>query len=136
MRGYLAALMLAVLVAACSPGSDLPVAENAVATFHQELNAGAFDTIYSNSSADMKRISSEPDMLKLYDAVHRKLGDFQSGSQTGWNDNVSTGGHFVTLVYASKYQRGAATENFVYRIDGDRAALAGYHVASNALIEN
>ena len=46
------------------------------------------------------------------------------------------GGHFVTVNYAATYARGAAEESFVYRIDDGHAALAGYHVNSDALILN
>ena len=32
--------------------------------------------------------------------------------------------------------RGDASENFVYRISNGKAVLAGYHIASNALVIN
>jgi hypothetical protein len=54
----------------------------------------------------------------------------------GWNDNVTTGGHFVTVNYAANYARGTAQESFVYRLDGTSAVLAGYHINSTALISN
>jgi hypothetical protein len=127
---------MALMVAGCSAGNDVPVAQQAITIFHHQLDAGQFAAIYNGSSADMKSASGGGDLTQLLAAVHRKLGAFQSGSAIGWNDNYGTGGHFVTINYSAKYARGDASENFVYRLSNDKAALAGYHIASNALVIN
>jgi hypothetical protein len=77
---------------------------------------------------------SRDDFVKLLGAMHTKLGPFRSGQTTNWNDNASTNGHYVTLTRQAQFGRGPGTEEFVFRIDGDRAVLAGYHVNSNLLI--
>jgi len=119
---------------ACSFGADVPVAEKAVEGFHAQLNAGQFDTVYENGSADLKSTATRTDITALLGAIHRKLGAFKHGKTVSWNDNVTTAGHMITLGYEAAYQNGMASEQFVYRIDHGRAALAGYHISSNQLV--
>ncbi|MEA2999537.1 MAG: hypothetical protein QOH04_2848 [Sphingomonadales bacterium] len=130
-------LLLATLLilAACSPGAEVPAAERAAASFHAQLDAGRFTAIYAAASEEMKRTTSQQDLVRLLEAVHARLGRFRGGRTAGWNDSRTTAGRFVTIDYAATYETGAAQENFVFRIDGGRAVLAGYHVDSKALIE-
>jgi hypothetical protein len=122
-------------LAACSPGAEVPAAERAAASFHAQLDAGRFAAIYAQSSDEMKRTTSQQDLVRLLDAVHARLGRFRSGRTAGWNDSRTSAGRFVALDYAATYERGAAQENFVFRVDDGRAVLAGYHVDSKALLE-
>ena len=135
MRSLGAALLFCAL-AGCSPGTDVPVAEKAVARFHTMLDAGQNAQIYQESASEMKSAAAESKLTDLLAAVHRKLGTVQKAEQKGWNDQVNTGGHFVTLNYATTYARGDAAETFVYKIAGEKAELVGYNINSNALIIN
>ncbi len=118
----------------CSVANDTPLAEAGVTEFHRKLDAGQFDAIYAGSAQELKASATQTEMNQLLSAIHRKLGNFVSGSSKGWNDSVTTNGHFLTLNYAAKFAGGPADETFVYRIDGGRAVLAGYHINSMALI--
>lgn len=129
-------LVLAGAIAGCSFGADVPLAQKAVTTFHQQLDAGQFAESYKGASGEFRSATSEADWVKMADAVHRKLGKFQSTVSLGWNDQTTTSGHFIVLTYKSKYERGEANEQFTYRIEGAKALLAGYNVNSNALIMN
>src|SRR5580658_4373234 len=129
-------LVLAALAAGCAPMQDTRAADGEIAAFHQKLNAQDFAGIYAASDTDMKGASTQDSLVQLLAAIHRKLGAFQSGKDVGWQDNVNTSGHFLSINYSAKYERGAATESFVYRIDGAQARLAGYHISSDALILN
>ena len=124
------------VLAACSPGTDTKAAEDAISSFHADLNAGNFDKIYDRSGSELKTATPKDKFTKILNAVHSKLGSFKSGKSDGWNDNVTTGGHFVTISYQASYDKGSAAENFVYRVDGNQAVLAGYHVNSDALLLN
>jgi hypothetical protein len=130
-----AAVVLACL-AGCSPAQDTKTATAEISAFHQKLDAEDFEGIYQTADPAFKAASPEPSFVPLLAAIHHKLGKFQSGSMAGWNDNVTTNGHFITLNYSAKYERGDAMENFVYRVDAQPARLVGYHVSSNALIMN
>ncbi|MGI4733168.1 MAG: hypothetical protein ACRYFW_15690 [Janthinobacterium lividum] len=85
----------------------------------------------------MKKSSPRERLTIILAAVHRKLGLFRSGGVQGWNDTINTSGHFVTLNFAAHHERDpAAMEQFVYRIDGDRTALAGYNINSTVMVLN
>jgi len=135
MRKSGVALLFCAL-AGCSAGTDVPVAEKAVARFHTMLDAGQNAQIYQESASEMKEAAAESKLTTLLAAVHRKLGPVKKAEQKGWNDQINTGGHFVTLNYATSYAQGDATETFVYKIAGDKAQLVGYNINSSALIIN
>lgn len=128
--------LLVCAMAGCSPGTDVPVAEKAVARFHTMLDAGQDAQIYQESASEMKSAGPEEKLTALLSAVHRKLGTVKKAEQRGWNDQVTPGGHFVTLHYATSYTWGDAVETFTYKIAGENAQLAGYNINSNALIIN
>ncbi len=74
------------------------------------------------------------DFTELLSAVSRKLGTKKSSTNVNWNINYHTSGTFVTLTQNTEFERGDAEEQFVYRIEEDKALLAGYHINSHALI--
>ena len=125
-----------VALVGCSSSSDVPTAERAIEAFHSELNVGDFNKVYDGGSAELKAATSREKFGRILNAVHSKLGLFTNGKSVGWNDNATTSGRYVTINYDANYQKASATENFVFRIDGSRAALVGYHVNSDALLLN
>jgi len=129
-----ASALLALLAAGCSMKADLSSSDAAIAAFHAQLDRGQFAPIYAASAPEMKNVTNEADLVKLLAAVHGKLGRFKGGKAVGWNDTRNASGHFVNIGYQATYEKGPAMEEFLFRIDGDRALLAGYHVNSNALI--
>ena len=124
----------AVALSGCSLTADVSVATKAVDAFHRQLNAGQFVAIYAATSPAFKASTTEPQFEALLDAVHRKLGAFQSDTATGWNVNATTGGTFAALTFTSSYTGGQAQEQFTYRLAGGRAALASYQINAPALI--
>jgi len=124
----------AAVVAGCSMSTDTKVAERAVDTFHEMLNAGQSDAIYSASGDELKKAAKREEFVALLDAIHRKLGVTKSWTKKGWNVNYHTSGTFVTLNYSTIFDGGDAAEQFVYRLKDGKALLAGYHINSTALI--
>lgn len=122
------------MLASCNMVADAKTAEAGVSSFHQELNGGQYGQIYDGSDQEFKSVTSRADFIKLLIALHNKLGSFKSSSTTNLNDNVNGGGHFLTLQQNSKFEKGPAVENFVFRLDSGRTSLVGYHVTSNLLI--
>ena len=135
MRKLLAAALLFGL-GACSMGADLPIADQAVTRFHKMLDAGQNAQIYRESAQEMKNAGPEAKLDAFLSAVHRKLGTVTKATRQGFNDQMNTGGHYITMTYATTYTRGEATETFVYKISDGKAALVGYNVNSDALIIN
>ena len=128
------AVAAAVAIAACSAGADSRLAERAVDEFHQMLDAGQFEAMYSASADELQKATTQEQFVALLGAVHRKLGSVKAATRKNWNVNYQPSGTFVTLVYSTSYAEGEAAEQFVYRMQDGKALLAGYHVNSNALI--
>ena len=136
MKRELAANSLEVVLTGCSVEADTREVGKAIPIFHQQLNAGQLDAIYDSAGEQLRRNTTKADLARFLSAVHRKLGNFKNGKSVGWNDNVTTDGHFVTETYSAQYDRGLATESFVYIVERSKALLVGYHVNSTALILN
>jgi hypothetical protein len=122
------------LLSSCSGGDDVAGAEKTIAQFHQQLNFAAYQTIYAGSDNGLKQVTSEADMVRLLDAVHRKLGAFQSGKPTGWRVNYNTSGNSTVIQFDSKFQRGSATETFTFVGGAQSPRLLAYNINSQALI--
>jgi Protein of unknown function (DUF4019) len=133
-RTFARLVALAVVTAGCSVAADTAAAEAGVPAFHALVDAGKFEQIYEQSSDDLKKVSTPQDFTALLEAVHRKLGNTRSSEKQGWTINYHTSGTFVTLTYKTMYTEGEAAEQFVFRMQGKSATLAGYHINSNALI--
>jgi hypothetical protein len=118
----------------CSMSVDKTAAEEAVTRFHATLDAGQFDSIYADSSEDLKKVTTQEKLDALLEAVHRKLGPTRSLKEQSWNVNYHSSGTFITLTYATSYEGGDASEQFVYRLQGANALLAGYHINADALV--
>jgi hypothetical protein len=132
MRLYVFALTW--LLVGCTVSDDVPAAEQAIATFHSDLNAGNFEKIYNNSTTEFKSSTKKSDFVKLLSVAHSKLGAFVSGKAVEWLDNETTRGHLVEVRYKASYKNGGADERFIYRVSGGDLALIGYHLNSNALL--
>jgi hypothetical protein len=109
-------------------------AEQGVALFHQQLNQEQYDQIYSQAGDDFRKASSHDEVVALFSAIHRKLGNVQSSDQTNFYLTAATWGTFVTLNYKTKFADSTAAENFVFQVRGNNAVLVGYHINSTALI--
>lgn len=132
-RGLLS-LGLALMAAACSVSENTQLAEREVDRFHQQLTAGSVEELYAGSAEDFRKSGKKEEIIGFLDAVHRKLGPLKTTQMKSWKVNYHTSGRFVTLVYDSEYTGGTASEQFTFRIQGDRALLAGYHINSTALV--
>jgi hypothetical protein len=132
----LAIVAAALALSACSIGKDVPVAEAAAVGFHQMLDVGKFADTWQNAAPELRAATPKDKWLALLDVVHRKLGKFRTAKTVGWNDNFNNGAHYIVLNQEAQYERGTAREEFVYRLNAGKAALAGYHVNSDALIFN
>lgn len=134
MKRWFLSIVAALTLVGCSAAADTKTAETGVSAFHKAMDAGKYAAIYDASGEEMKSSISRDDFVKLLTAMNDKLGPYKSGKTTGWNVNVGTGGHVVTLNRDAQYERGPGQEEFVFRVQGDRATLLGWHVTSNLLI--
>ena len=130
----LSCVFLLLLGASCSMVKDSKTAEPAVEKFHQQFKAGDFAQIYADAGDQMKAAATEKQLTDLLDAVHRKLGTYQSSNAVSWNVQAGPLTSMVSLVYETQFSDGKATEQFVISVRGDTAKLEGYNINSPDLI--
>jgi hypothetical protein len=128
------ALSFVLVVAGCGGKQQIANAEAAVTLFHSELNARNFDQIYTDSDSAMKNVSSREKFVAFLEAVHRKLGSEKSANRKSFFMNYGTSGKLLRLTYTTQYDADNATEEFVFRVNGNDVTLAGYHINSEALV--
>jgi len=133
MRFAILSVTAAVALGGCSMGQDMSATDSAVADFHAKLNNGQFAAIAAAAGPEMK--NGGIDFPAFIEKIHTKLGTFRSATRQGFNDNINNGDHTFTASYASVYSTGPASENFVYRLNGGKPVLIGYHVESAALLK-
>jgi hypothetical protein len=106
------------------------VAEPEVVRFHELLNAGDLEKIYSTTAVEFQQSAPKEKILALFSAIKRKLGPYQSSKELNWNVNTYNLTTNVVLVYQCKYEQGEATETFTYRISNEKPQLLGYNISS------
>ncbi|WP_309602871.1 hypothetical protein [Sphingomonas sp.] len=129
---FLASTMLA--LAACSGSESIEQSENAIDVFHQQLNQGAFDTIYATASPKFRAVATGPDFTKFMTAVHTKLGAYEHGKNEGWRVNYNTSGNNVVVQYKSHFTKGDAVETFTFDMGKPKPKMIGYNINSPTLI--
>ena len=106
------------------------IAESGTQAFRNRAAKGEFTTIYREAAPEFQKSATEADFAKLLEGIGRKLGAWQSSKPPAWRVFSGTGGRTVTFGYASQFEKGSANEEFIWRIQGDRAVLVGYHINS------
>lgn len=134
---YLMPFAAAAMLAGCGIKESFKDADAEVGKFHHALDAGNWQKLWSEADPDLRKASSREQFGKLLGAVHQKLGSVKESKQVGWNANSGTGGTFVTVTMQTTFQKGAGTEEFVYRKNGEgKLALAGYNIQSQDMMLN
>jgi len=126
--------MLVLVNPACSLTKGKGIAEAAVVHFHEQYNAGKFREIYSQTDEGFKKATTEADFISLCEALQRKLGSVKNSTPAGWGVNATPTGTIATLGYDVDFTEGKGSEQFVFRISGDKALLYNYNVNSPLLI--
>jgi len=136
VRRWIALAVTALLLAACSSGQDFDLAQAQVVHFRELMAAQKFDQIYSEGADELKKTTTEQNMVRLLSAIDRKLGAVKKAASDGWNVSYNASGTSVTLKFKTEFEKGRGDETFVYRFSGGKAVLAGYHINSNDMMTN
>jgi hypothetical protein len=132
----LCALLAAILVAGCSSSEDLAAVRSQISHFRDLMAAQQFAQIYAEASDDLKKSTTEKQMVDLLAAMERKLGAAKDAQDSGWKLDFRSSGTVVTFSLKTQFEKGSGIETFVYRFSGKEPLLLGYHVNSNDLIIN
>jgi hypothetical protein len=114
----------------CSFGKDMSVAEEGVAQFHDQFNAGQFRDIYILSGEQLKKAAPQTQFINFLEGTRRKLGSVKRTSLINWNIKAKPGGTFTSLIYNTEFAEGKGRESFVFEINGEKAILVGYRIKS------
>ena len=127
--------MLAVV--SCAGFAAKGEAEAGVATFHQMLDAERYGDIYEATDDLFKGATTSATFTEVLQAVHKKLGEVRTASQTGFYSRDQAGtnaGSYLSLTYDTEFAAGHATESFNWRVTDGKVRLAGYNINSALLI--
>jgi len=102
---------------------------------HQAFSAGQFGAVYDGSAPEMKNSLSRDQFAATFGGIYSRTGAFKSGKTTGWKVNYGTDGNFVVLNRDAQFEHATGTEEFVFRVEGKKAVLAGYHVKTSLPVE-
>lgn len=134
---YLLSLTAAAMLAGCGIKESYEQTGAEVAQFHKALDSENYEVIWKTASPGMRKASSQEQLTKLLEAVHRKLGKVKESKQVGWNSNTTTEGSFVTVTMQTTFERGAGTEAITFiKGDDDRLSLVGYNIQSQDMMVN
>ena len=125
-----AVVVLAIPVVASSCSRAREAAEAASQEFRARMTSGAYREIVQFAAPEFRNATTEQDFAKAMEGVKQRLGPWQSSEAPTWKVFAGVSGQTVTLVYSSHFERGMAIEEFVWRVQQGRPALAGYHVKS------
>jgi len=129
-----AVIVVAIPLIASSCGRAREAAEAASQEFRTRITRGAYGEIVRSATPEFQNVTTEGDFAAAMEGVKARLGVWQSSEEPTWKVLAGAGGQTVTLVYDSQFERGTATEEFVWRVRQGRPQLAGYHVKSYALV--
>ena len=128
-------LVVAALLAACAAPVQIDTSAQVV-SFHTLLDQEDYTAIWRDAAEEMHGSTTEANLNKIFMVIHRKLGKVVATKQIGWRTNMTTNGTFSEVTMETKFEKGVGQENFVFRQDGNRLKLAGYHINSADMMMN
>jgi hypothetical protein len=120
------------IASSCATARD--AAEAATREFRARMAGRSYGEIVKSATPAFQKATTEADFSNAMTAVRERLGVWQSSEEPTWKVFAGVSAQTVTLVYSSYFERGTATEEFVWRVQAGRPALDGYHVKSSKLV--
>lgn len=128
------ALMAGGVAAGCMSQADTSAVEAAAAEFHRLQAQGDDAAIFEAGSPAFRARATVENLARLNNVVRAAQGcSAPVRNPNVWNNNVTTSGHFITVVYNRTCDGGEMTENFVFVVSDGAAKLNGYNVSGMAL---
>ena len=129
------ALAVTVLLSGCGNIKQGRAAADAqVVTFHQKFNVQDYRAIVLGADPQMFANASRSGLGELLSVIHLKLGNAVSSQNTNWNVRSFNADTTTVLTQDTKFEKGAGTETFVFRIANGNARLLSYSINSRDLI--
>ena len=127
-RGLLI-LFTGLTLVACNPFGTSVKAEQTVIAIHSLWDESDFENIYESADDDFKETLSLVEAVEFLQGLRSRLGRVvASEKQSNMVKTTLSIDTTVTLVYATTYENGTATETFIFRTGGGRASLLGWRI--------
>jgi hypothetical protein len=112
-------------------------AQETVERVTEDIAAGRDAKVYAEAADEWRAAVSDAENARLLSRVRESLGRVESRAlRTGREQQSAAAplsGHALELVYATRFERGSATEKFTLLERGGDWVLAGYSVNSDLL---
>lgn len=110
---------------------NVKIAQDAVAHFRSQMEAGQFQAIYAEADDAIRQKHNEDDFVRLIAAIDRGVGALKetrlSRARESW---FSRGDKYVTLRYETTWERTKGEERFIVVIRQGQATLDSYKVTA------
>ena len=133
-------MFFAAALAACAVDERRGVpagAQEAVERVTEDIAAGRDEKVYAEAADEWRAAVSAAENARMLARVREGLGRVESRAlRTGREQQSAAAplsGHALELVYATRFERGSATEKFTLLERGGEWLLAGYTVNSDLL---
>jgi hypothetical protein len=112
-------------------------AQEAVERVTEDIAAGRDEKVYAEAAGEWRAAVTSDENARMLSRVRERLGRVESRALRSGREQQSAAaplsGHALELVYATRFERGAATEKFTLLERGGEWLLAGYSVSSDLL---
>jgi hypothetical protein len=132
-RRFLAAAFAALALAACNPGAQIEDARGQIDDFHAFYDAGNAKRFYKETGAAFRKVVTEEQLQGLMTFSLQRLGKVESTKQTGFNTGFNNGTTTTTITMQTRFERGEATETYVFTGSGKDMELLNWNVTSPLL---
>ncbi len=117
---------------------DIPAgARSTVERVTEDIAAGRDEKIYQEAAPEWRAQVSAEENARILGRVRERLGRVESRALSQGKEQQSASaplsGHSLELFYATRFERGSATERFTLLERGGEWLLAGYTVSSDVL---
>ena len=128
-------IIMAALATSCGVAASKRSAELAVLTFRSQMDSERYEEIYKGADVEFRKNQTPEEIVSFLRAVHNKLGKVVAANSTGFGVNAAFGsGTRVAVSYETKFEGGKGTEDFVWRVAGEKTLLLRYHITSMELV--
>ena len=117
-------------ITGCGLSKSTKASDAEVDRFHQRWNANEFQAVYDDAHMQFRAVQPVERMTAILQSVKKNYGNFKSGKKRSWGFSSDKGITDIRLSYDSAFDHGAAVEEFVFRMTGDRPLLLSYDIAS------
>lgn len=129
----LLALAGALLLSACNPAAQVADAQAQIKKFQALYNKGDAKAFYREGGATLRKTAPADQVESMIGLFSARLGKIESSKQTGFNTAFNNGTTTTKIVMQTRFERGEATETYVFNGSGQDMELAGWNVNSPLL---